>query len=109
MAPLKKLLLIDIRDAAPDIVATWIGSRMRRMMARYMMALARFSSGRILLHLIAMLGDRCTRFHAAGIIRELSWIAAPLALPTCSPIIASTDTKVSATPSSNRFARTLVV
>jgi hypothetical protein len=36
-----------------------------------MLGLARFRLGRILLHLIAMLGDRCGRFHALGIMREL--------------------------------------
>ena len=36
-----------------------------------MLILARFSLGRVLLHLIAMLGDRAVRFHAAGILREL--------------------------------------
>jgi hypothetical protein len=35
-----------------------------------MLTLARFRAGRILLHLLAMLGDRCVRFHVAGIIRE---------------------------------------
>jgi hypothetical protein len=34
--------------------------------------LARFSTGRILLHLAAMLGDGCVRFHVAGIIREVA-------------------------------------
>jgi hypothetical protein len=43
---------------------------------RHMKALARSSVGRILLHLIAMLGDRCVRFHVAGIIRELRWVVA---------------------------------
>ena len=37
--------------------------------------LARFSLGRAFLHLIAMLGDRGVRFHAAGIARELSSVA----------------------------------
>jgi hypothetical protein len=37
--------------------------------------LARFSLGRVLLHLISMLGDRSFRFHAAGMMRELSWVA----------------------------------
>jgi len=36
-----------------------------------MMTLARFRLGRVLLHLLAMLGDRCVRFHVAGIIRDL--------------------------------------
>ena len=40
-----------------------------------MTTLARFPAGRILLHLLAMAGDRCVRFHAAGIVRELSTIA----------------------------------
>jgi len=33
--------------------------------------LARFSLGRVLLHLLAMMGDGAFRFHAAGILREL--------------------------------------
>lgn len=36
-----------------------------------MLTLARFSLGRVVLHLIAMLGDGAFRFHAAGIVREL--------------------------------------
>ena len=35
-----------------------------------MLTLARFGTGRVLLHLLAMLGDRAFRFHAAGILRE---------------------------------------
>jgi hypothetical protein len=35
-----------------------------------MLALARFGLGRVVLHLLAMLGDRAFRFHAAGILRE---------------------------------------
>jgi hypothetical protein len=35
-----------------------------------MMILARSGPGRVLLHLIAMLGDRAVRFHIAGIARE---------------------------------------
>ena len=42
--------------------------------------LARFSLGRVLLHLISMLGDRAFRFHAAGMMRELSWVAEATAL-----------------------------
>src|SRR5688572_16074683 len=40
--------------------------------AAVMLSLARFRLGRILLHMLAMLGDRAVRFHAAGIMRELS-------------------------------------
>ena len=47
-----------------------------------MTTLARFGAGRILLHLLAMLGDRCVRFHVAGILRELPWVVAPLTLLT---------------------------
>jgi hypothetical protein len=36
-----------------------------------MIHLARFSLGRVVLHLLAMTGDRAFRFHAAGILREL--------------------------------------
>jgi hypothetical protein len=35
-----------------------------------MLILARFSLGRVVLHLVAMLGDGAFRFHAAGIVRE---------------------------------------
>ena len=45
-----------------------------------MATLARFSVGRILLHLLAMLGDRCVRFHVAGIMREIAPVAAAPAL-----------------------------
>ena len=37
-----------------------------------MLTLARFSLGRVVLHFIAMLGDGAFRFHAAGIVCELS-------------------------------------
>lgn len=36
-----------------------------------MLSLARFSLGRVVLHLLAMIGDGAFRFHAAGILREL--------------------------------------
>jgi hypothetical protein len=47
-----------------------------------MVPLANFGVGRILLHLRAMLGDGCVRFHLAGIIRELPWIEAATTLLT---------------------------
>jgi len=50
-----------------------------------MTILAHFSAGRILLHLIAMLGDRSVRFHFEGIARELPWIASGLAMLTRAP------------------------
>jgi hypothetical protein len=41
----------------------------------HMLTLARFSGGRIVLHLAALLGDGAVRFHAAGIARELrTWV-----------------------------------
>ena len=46
-----------------------------------MTILARLS-GRILLHLIAMLGDHSVRFHFEVIARELPWIASGLAMLT---------------------------
>jgi hypothetical protein len=46
-----------------------------------MSTLAHFRVGRILLHLLAMLGDRCVRFHVAGIMRELPWVTAAATLP----------------------------
>jgi hypothetical protein len=39
-----------------------------------MTILVRFSAGRILLHILAMLGDRSVRFHMEGIRRELPWL-----------------------------------
>ena len=50
-----------------------------------MKILARLSVGRILLHLIAMLGDRCVRFHFEGIARELPWTSG-LRMLTRAPI-----------------------
>jgi hypothetical protein len=40
-----------------------------------MNTLSHYRAGRILLHLLAMMGDRCVRFHVAGILREFdsSW------------------------------------
>jgi hypothetical protein len=39
---------------------------------RSMLTLAQYSTGRMLLHLIAMAGDHSFRFHFAGIGREFS-------------------------------------
>jgi hypothetical protein len=47
-----------------------------------MTILARLSVGRILLHLLTMLGDRCVRFHLEGVVRELPSIASVLAMLT---------------------------
>jgi hypothetical protein len=47
-----------------------------------MLTLARFRVGRILLHLMAMAGDRCVRFHVEGIIRELPWVTRAMTLLT---------------------------
>jgi hypothetical protein len=47
-----------------------------------MTILTRLSVGRILLHLLAMMGDRCIRFHFEGIARELLWIDSGLAMIT---------------------------
>jgi hypothetical protein len=58
-----------------DIVMSWTGFNIG-----HMTTLARFGVGRILLHVVAMLGDRCVRFHTAGIIRELSSVVAVLTL-----------------------------
>lgn len=51
-----------------------------RLTAACTAILARTSSGRIVLHLLAMSGDRCVRFHAAGIVRELPCVPAALRL-----------------------------
>ncbi len=72
---IEKMLYAGERDGAFDIVAAWTNFTIR-----HMTSLARFSVGRILLHLLAMLGDRCVRFHVAGTIRELPWVAAAPAL-----------------------------
>jgi hypothetical protein len=45
-----------------------------------MTTLARSSLGRILLHLLAVLGDGCVRFHCAGIAREFAGAAAAYGL-----------------------------
>ena len=57
------------RAGASDIVDAWA-----TFIIPHMTILPRFSVGRILLHLLAMLGDRCIRFHVAGIMRELPWL-----------------------------------
>ncbi|PWT70339.1 MAG: hypothetical protein C5B46_09690 [Proteobacteria bacterium] len=46
-----------------------------RFTIRGTMYLSRFALGRVLLHVLAMLGDGCFRFHVAGITRELTWLA----------------------------------
>ena len=50
-----------------------------------MAILALFGGGRILLHLLAALGDGCFRFHAGGIVRELSAFATAATLITRIP------------------------
>jgi hypothetical protein len=45
-----------------------------------MSTLARFPAGRILLHLLAMLGNSEFRFHFAGILRELPSVDAATTL-----------------------------
>ena len=62
-----------------------------------MQKLARCSPGRIVLHVLAMMGDGCIRFHVAGVMREFSSLAGalPIAIrtrfahertPTLSPV-----------------------
>ena len=53
----------------------------------HMTILMRFSTGRILLHLLAMSGDRSVRFHVAGIVRELSTITAAVRTGTRARLI----------------------
>jgi hypothetical protein len=45
-----------------------------------MSTLARFAVGRVLLHMIAMVGDEQFRFHVAGILRELPPVGVVLTL-----------------------------
>ena len=47
-----------------------------------MLTLARFSVGRVVLHLIAMAADREFRFHAAGIRREFGVVFPDGAIPS---------------------------
>jgi hypothetical protein len=58
-----------------------LGRYQRRMEPRWpalfdgaMCILVRFPLGRVVLHLIAMAGDGCFRFHAAGIGREVCFM-----------------------------------
>jgi len=48
--------------------------------SRSMSTLARFSVGRVLLHLFATVGDGQVRFHFAGILRELPSVGVVLTL-----------------------------
>jgi len=45
-----------------------------------MLTLARFRLGRILLHLVALVGGRYVRFHVEGVVRELPWVLVALNL-----------------------------
>jgi len=47
-----------------------------------MTILARLGVGRVVLHFIAMPGDRCVRFHFEGIAREVPWTAPGLVILT---------------------------
>jgi hypothetical protein len=47
-----------------------------------MATLARFRVGRVLLHLLVLLGDGSVLFHCQDILRELPWIASGLAMLT---------------------------
>ena len=57
-----------------DAVSAVTMRRARLYAASTAAELARFSLGRVLLHLIAALGDGAVRFHGAGILRELSQV-----------------------------------
>ena len=63
----KRITLVTIVVSAAIELAS--SSRILSVMT----ILSRFRFGRILLHLLAMLGDRSVRFHVAGISRELPW------------------------------------
>lgn len=68
------------RDRQQDPVRSGYGRARPAIQNSIMTILARLSVGRILLHLLAMLGDRCVRFHLEGIVRELPSIASGLAM-----------------------------
>ena len=50
-----------------------------------MITLVRFSVGRILLHVVAMLADHSWRFHWEGIARELPYVTAMRAVLELQP------------------------
>ena len=54
-------------DVAIDVATAWM---------RLSVAVAGYAAGRIVLHVLAMAGDRCVRFHCAGIVRELRLLVA---------------------------------
>jgi len=56
----------------PFAVLQQLVARIWCLFASQMLGLARFRVGRIVLHLIAILGDRCVGFHLAGILREVA-------------------------------------
>ena len=43
----------------------------RRALSTLPVSLINIPAGRIILHMLAMIGDGCVRFHMAGIAREL--------------------------------------
>jgi hypothetical protein len=75
LSPVSKTVTAVTIALLADIAMAWTGCTIG-----HMTTLARLRVGRILLHLLAMLGDRCVRFHVAGIIRELPSVAAALCL-----------------------------
>ena len=73
-AILGRLANLGLRHGSPMFLPLMFALTSRAISSK-LLSLARFRSGRILLHLLAMLGDRCFRFHIAGIMRELPWVA----------------------------------
>ena len=74
-AILGRLANLGLHHGSPAFLPLMI-ALMSRAISPKLLSLARFRPGRILLHLLAMLGDRCIRFHIAGIMSELPWVAA---------------------------------
>jgi hypothetical protein len=49
--------------------------------------LANFGAGRVLLHMLAMLGSRSVRFHLAGISREAGGVLAVIVMSACFALV----------------------
>jgi hypothetical protein len=69
---------------SPSAVLQQMVARAWCLITSKLLGLARFRFGRILLHMMAIVGDRCVGFHLAGILRELAEISQAAITPLLS-------------------------
>lgn len=79
MFPLARVVTAKNTFVSIDTIVQWIAASSGFTLS-HMTTLARYSVGRILLHLLCILRNRRIRFQAAGIMREIAPVAAAPAL-----------------------------